>query len=817
MADRTAAGRDRLPGAATARIVALAVPQVIPLAILRAILLAILGAGALPAQNAWDIPHRGAIVYDREVRTFAVSPPQSRLDGDVVVAGAERGGHDWRYWSGPTKSAPAGFEQPGFNDSDWQRGRGEFGTNVAEAATVRTLWNQETICLRTEIELRQRPKALVFDVDHDDGVTIWLNGTQLVSNTGYGRNRRYIVMGRALDAWDRGLNLLAARCVNTGGAQYVDLEVTALGKLPRGVRTQPELQAALTSSLDGANKVRRELFAAFRPPALLLQGELDEEQQRVRIAPADLREIAWWIATDLSIGSSGGSVKADSNRMARLGDLLIRGRASSVGQDGWQTITARVQNRREPDRSEDSKRYVQRFVVPHVWYGFDGELTIRRKLGAATPTPGKDRQRVVEFESRLDGRILQREDKRWKKHAATVAQHEVWKLGAVRDGQDAEFRVLVSRSIERGIARLKDQIKAPAEGDTKAEAADADRTYHTGRLALALLALVKAGVPPEDPVVAAGYAELRKRRVYDTYSLGNAMMAVSALYAQKSELGDLKRGLLEKPARREPTAADRELLTTWTAELLDNVDDRVDPAYLLRFHYIGAPDYDNSVNQYGLLGLYAAHLCGVEISPQVWEAAANHLLASQSPDGKRRSVTLVDYGTLAQQGDTARAVEFPARVCGWNYKEPKSDGELTPTWGSMTAAGITGLAICEGALRDYPKLRRNKLFEDITRARRDGFAWLAEHMTLRCHAGAIERQPRWFYYYTYSLERAALLNGIALIQDRDWYFEAAMVLALAQLENGDWPGELVAEGQVETNAMALLTLIQSTRPVITEK
>ena len=60
-----------------------------------------------------------------------------------------------------------------------------------------------------------------------------------------------------------------------------------------------------------------------------------------------------------------------------------------------------------------------------------------------------------------------------------------------------------------------------------------------------------------------------------------------------------------------------------------------------------------------------------------------------------------------------------------------------------------------------------------------------------------------------------LLSGIALIQDRDWYFEGAMVLALAQLPDGNWPGELLPENAIETNAMAILFLKQSTVPVLT--
>ena len=66
-------------------------------------------------------------------------------------------------------------------------------------------------------------------------------------------------------------------------------------------------------------------------------------------------------------------------------------------------------------------------------------------------------------------------------------------------------------------------------------------------------------------------------------------------------------------------------------------------------------------------------------------------------------------------------------------------------------------------------------------------------------------------------EEASLLSGIALIQDRDWYFEGAMMLVYAQQENGDWPSELNGDDIVERNAMAILFLKQSTSPVLTGK
>ena len=41
--------------------------------------------------------------------------------------------------------------------------------------------------------MSKKPKGLVFDVDHDDGVRIWWNGRLVVSNDGWGRGLWYPV------------------------------------------------------------------------------------------------------------------------------------------------------------------------------------------------------------------------------------------------------------------------------------------------------------------------------------------------------------------------------------------------------------------------------------------------------------------------------------------------------------------------------------------------------------------------------------------------------------------------------------------------
>lgn len=773
-----------------------------------------LAAFAPAQQPAWDIPHRGAHVFERTTEQFEVAPPATKLKPLPLVRGGRSSEPQrWRYFATPRHGVPPGFELPGFADAAWPLGEGGFGTDVGDNPNQRTRWASEVLCLRAAVDLgAQKPKALWFDIDHDDGVRVWLNGKLIVADDGYGTGRTYVVTGGALDAWQRGQNLLAVQCTNTGGAQYLDLSLAGLAALPPGARKGDGVQEALRGEREAADRVRRELFPGRRPPPMLLQGELDPSGRTVRIPPADLRELGWWIATDLACGPAGGNVQADATRMLRLGDLRLRGRASAADGEGWQTIEVTVKNTKEPAPGHEGTRFVDRFVKPHVSYGFDGTLTVRRQL--ATGDAGA---RVVAFETQLAGTVLSGKD--WKEPAAELRQRERWRLVRTHRNQDAEFRALVQRAIEKGSARLREQLKNVGKGAVGPDDPDGDRSYNSGRLAIGLLALLKAELPHDDEVVQKGLAELRRRRLVDTYSLANAIMAIEALYAPATEIGRLRDGTLDRPLPRTPSEADRALLQEWVTQLLGNIDTGVDPAYLLRFNYVPERRYDHSVNQYGLLGLYSAHLCGIGISPQVWEAAANHLIDAQAEEGPKVALELVDYRSYArQQADpsaTFTASRIWAKANGWSYYGPKDNGENSPVWGSMTCAGITGLVICQAALADHPQVKRSKLQSDADRARRDGFAWLAEYMTVRHHAGAIQRQHTWFYYYLYSLERAALLAGIALIQDRDWYFEGAMALVLTQNDDGNWPGDFDSGQGIEINAMAVLFLKQSTRPVLT--
>ncbi|MFN9707185.1 MAG: hypothetical protein ACK595_20510, partial [Planctomycetota bacterium] len=562
------------------------------------------------------------------------------------------------------------------------------------------------------------------------------------------------------------------------------------------------------------NALREQFCGPIRPPALLFHGELDGGGQFLRLPPTDLRDLGFWAAMDLRQGLAGGAVDAEIGRVWRLGDLRLRGTAGVVAADGWQTLDLAVRHEPTLELRGESQRFVDAHVRREVVLGIDARLQVRRRIDH---TDG--RARVVEFTAALAGKLLRGKDLR--EPAGTIEQRETWRHKEARDGQDARFRGDVNAALQKGTARLRERLQDPDGGDTSPQPDDGPNSFHSGRLALGLLALVKGGVPKDDEVVQKGLASLRRRTLIYTYSLGNALMLMQALHGRARSVESLGGGAgAGNAAAALPAlpADDLALVRKWTERLLGNLDTRGDPTQLLRFNYTAGDRFDNSVNQYGLLGMHAAEQCGMALPPTAWQAAANHLLASQTEGGEKMIVDLTDFRTLREMlGDPGFAptgTRPTARVRGWSYEEGRANGEVAPTWGGMVCSGITGLAICEAGLLAQDGGRRGKSLVEIRRAREDGFAWLAKHLTVRHQPGDLHRQQHWLYYYLYGLERAAMLSNVALIQGRDWYFEGATMLILSQQPDGGWPGQPHHESEaIYRDAMAILFLKQSTAAV----
>lgn len=155
---------------------------------------------------------------------------------------------------------------------------------------------------------------------------------------------------------------------------------------------------------------------------------------------------------------------------------------------------------------------------------------------------------------------------------------------------------------------------------------------------------------------------------------------------------------------------------------------------------------DLSNTQYAALGLWAAAKAGVDVAPDVWRSLARGTLGYQSPDG------------------------------GFSYTAPPGGST-----GSMTAAGIGVLAICEqelalgGALDD-------SLARELAERRARATRWLADRFAVDTNPGMGAHH----YYYLYGLERLAALTGLTRIGAHDWYGSGASYLLAHQGADGAW-------------------------------
>ncbi len=571
-------------------------------------------------------------------------------------------------------------------------------------------------------------------------------------------------------------------------------------------------------------------FSFIMNPAVLLQGELDFSQKFMVDGPANLHELGAWLAFDLRRANKKGKFKRTIALMQPFGALHIAGTTSGLDKGGNQTIKARITRGDAvqggiPD--DVYQKYINHMNRQHLTATIEITRTIDVKRGLVTrftSTLGGNasynaRPRANPFQNRLDtsGKM-------------DFELTETWKLDRVAPNRYPEFPTQVAEAIDKGAQHIKGRVRNILAGGHSTPAGGPGRSFDVGTLALALLTLVKAGGDLKDPVIKDGFDDLRRRVVRDTYSLAVAIMAFEALHAPPNERQSLIEGRIQGPVARKLAAADQKLVEAWTAEILTHTDREIpNPDYNRRFSYTKNPNaYDNSNSQYALLGLYSAHLCGVQLSSQIWLACGNHWLEDQYAT-KAPAVPLVlvshqDYAKMrraptkgrGRRRTVTRAKRTPSK--GWPYMATKPrnnpQGGENPRaqtlTGSMTSAGITALTICEAVLRDGNKKKLRKERAQMRAAVNAGYAWMFNNFSVRKN----KHGHGFHFYYLYGLERACELGQVALIGHRDWYFEGSIMLLGMQNGRGVFGG-----AALPGNCFAVLFLKQAAPPlpVITGK
>jgi hypothetical protein len=315
----------------------------------------------------------------------------------------------------------------------------------------------------------------------------------------------------------------------------------------------------------------------------------------------------------------------------------------------------------------------------------------------------------------------------------------------------------VQQSIDRGVAYLRSTQSE--RGGWK------EYMGQTGGLtSLCTLALLTAGVAPDDPAIQKSLAYLRKLEPNETYSVALQTLVLCQIGAAS----DLVR------IRRNVSWLEAEQVT-------EGSEARVGGWGYGRGRVGGDP----SNSQFALLALDAAEQRGVAVKPEAFELASKYWQFRQTSSG------------------------------GWAYELTTS-----PPTGSMTSAGIASTVICRGRLGNASSKIVDGNIQccggkaEARDAVEDGLKWLGERFSVQINPGNSGSST--LFYYLYALERVGRMTGRRFIGGHDWYREGAQRLLEAQDGfQGFWSGVGFGEDDRNvTTSFALLFLAKGKRQVV---
>ncbi|MBC7904294.1 MAG: DUF5127 domain-containing protein, partial [Gemmatimonadaceae bacterium] len=180
------------------------------------------------------------------------------------------------YSSAYSESKPEeGWMNEGFDDSKWKKGNAPFTENASMAGTI---WTTKEIWTRRTFNIKTLPTRKTYlKLQHDDDVTVYLNGKKIYELVGYAGKYVFIPLSNSGDALKTGQNILAIHVVNTGGNQNIDAglvqeEKTAPDNTVRAIQKSVSLTATKTTYRFTAGSIDLEL--SFLSPLLTDDLEL---------------------------------------------------------------------------------------------------------------------------------------------------------------------------------------------------------------------------------------------------------------------------------------------------------------------------------------------------------------------------------------------------------------------------------------------------------------------------------------------------------------------------------------------------------------
>ncbi len=344
----------------------------------------------------------------------------------------------------------------------------------------------------------------------------------------------------------------------------------------------------------------------------------------------------------------------------------------------------------------------------------------------------------------------------------------------------AELQVRTDEAVAKGKSWLKKELQQVLPKELPARASWQGNGW--GERWLAAYALLKTGLPAAEEPLRSAMPDAKRLETAGVYDLGIAAMLLS-----------------EADHPSPPSSKARACIRRISAALIAAQTKSGSWNYAAPWEYKKPPPFDGlgdnmSSAQYALLGLQACANAGVDIPDSTWEKALKYLLGLRQKG---------NYNEPAGWGYTEADHPY------WIKKYPK--GDLAPPYGSMTAVGIAGVAICR---RNLPP--KHKLAGETETAVASGASWLARNFSVEKHPaekGSWVRDDSYYYYWIYALERAGVFAGRDTFGDHAWYPEGCQALLKRQAADGSWTGTR-QEPSLHATAFALLFLTRGSEGLL---
>jgi len=152
---------------------------------------------------------------------YETQPPRVRqIRWATLVPTSQATAQEWRYTT--TQPADDWFKTD-FDDSGWQKGKGGFGTATTPGAVVGTEWNTDDVWIRHPFQVSKLPVALAgLRIHHDEDAEVYVNGQQVAALSSYVGDYATMLNEALPRALIAGENVLAIRCHQTRGGQFID-------------------------------------------------------------------------------------------------------------------------------------------------------------------------------------------------------------------------------------------------------------------------------------------------------------------------------------------------------------------------------------------------------------------------------------------------------------------------------------------------------------------------------------------------------------------------------------------------------------------